>query len=487
MKTSQFIFSRAALVLAALSALQGCYAVRESAGGGQIEHPTAARRLQPADVLLPDGYQIEQIASGLDFPTGVAIDENGGVYVTESGYSYGEYFGTPRLLRVDPDGELTVITPGTDNGPWNGVDYRDGALYVSEGGELHGGRILRIERDGATTVLVDGLPSMGSHHTNGPVVGKDGYVYFGQGTATNSGVVGVDDYEFGWLKRHPGFHDVPCRDVMLRGTNYVTKNPLKGGEATTGAFSPFGEATRPGQVIPGRVPCSGAVMRVPARGGQIELVAWGFRNPYGLAFAPDGQLYVTENAFDERGSRPVYGSGDHLWRVKPGAFYGWPDFSGGEAVATMRFKPPGKEMIEALLATPPAVEKPVALFGVHSSSNGIDFSRSAAFGYQGQAFVAQFGDMAPKVGKVLAPVGYKIVRVDVTNGNVHDFAVNRGKNAPASMLGTGGLERPQAVRFDPSGNALYVVDFGIMTMSEKGPSPKPKTGAVYRITRRGAP
>src|SRR3546814_5879969 len=71
--------------------------------------------------------------------------------------------------------------------------------------------------------------------------------------------------------------------------------------------------------------------------------------------------------------------------------------------------------------------EPVAAFGVHASADGFDFSRNPAFGNVGQAFVAQLGDMVPGVGKTLAPVGFKAVKVDVATGVVHDFAVNRGE------------------------------------------------------------
>lgn len=50
-----------------------------------------------------------------------------------------------------------------------------------------------------------------------------------------------------------------------------------------------------GEVVVGQVPCGGAVMRVRPEGGQVEVVAWGFRNHFRLAFGPDGQLYATEN------------------------------------------------------------------------------------------------------------------------------------------------------------------------------------------------
>jgi glucose/arabinose dehydrogenase len=226
-------------------------------------------------------------------------------------------------------------------------------------------------------------------------------------------------------------------------------------------------------------------MRVPLRGGQPELVAWGLRNPFGLAFTPDGRLFTTENAYDTRGSRPGYGCGDVLWEVKPGAWYGFPDYSAGQPMNTSDYETPKKNDPHFLLAKhPQPPPKPAAILGVHSSSNGFDFSRSDAFGHKGEAFVAQFGDMAPEVGRVYGPVGYKVVRVNVQTGAVEDFVVNKGRtNGPGSEIGSAGLERPVAARFDPTGNALYVVDFGIMPMTEQGPSPRKQTGVVWKITK----
>ena len=241
---------------------------------------------------------------------------------------------------------------------------------------MDGGRILRITREGAITPIVENLPSTGDHHTNGAIVGPDGAIYFGQGTATNSGVVGEDNFQFGWLKRKSDFHDTPCHDITLTGRNFESNNPLKPGDkASTGAYSSFATSSTNGQVISGRVPCNGAVMRVRADGGDTQLVAWGFRNPFGLAFSPDGRLFVTDNGYDDRGSRPVWGAGDLLWAVKEGAWYGWPDYSGDHALTENQFK-----QVPPVLATHPNTPpKPVATFGVHSSSDGFDFSKNAAF------------------------------------------------------------------------------------------------------------
>lgn len=472
--------------LAALS-ISSCYFMHSSSGGGEAKWK-APRQINPKDIAILKGYTIEPVASGLTFPTGITFDESGQAYVVESGYSYGEVFTTPRLLRLEAGGKTTTIAKGQNNGPWTSVFFYKGNFYVAEGGELEGGKILKITPDGKVSELVKGLPSLGDHHTNGAIVGEDGYIYFGQGTATNSAVVGEDNAKFGWLKRKPDFHDIPCRDITLTGENFESKNilsPASKEEVATGAFSSYGTPTKKGQVIKGKIPCSGSIMRIPLGGGSLELIAWGFRNPFGLAFSPQGQLFVTENAYDDRGSRPVWGAGDVLWAVEKDKWYGWPDYSAGDPLTNKDFTPPGEKELKFLIENHPASPpKPVAILGVHSSSNGFDFSRSSSFGFIGDAFIAQFGDQAPTVGKVLNPVGFKVVRVNIKTGDIEDFAVNNSKdNGPASILGSGGLERPVAVRFNPKGDALYVVDFGVLMMTKQGASPQMNTGVIWRITK----
>jgi glucose/arabinose dehydrogenase len=467
--------------------------MRKSDGGGQIG-AIPPRSVNTADIALPPGYKIEMVAQGLTFPSAVALDDQGRLYVIETGYSYGEVWEVPKLLRINANGATTTIATGDKNGPWNGMVYHKGSFYIAEGGQADGGKILKVGMDGKMQTLVSDLPSVGDHHTNGPAI-KDGYIYFGQGTATNSGVVGPDNAEFGWLKRNKDFHDIPCKDITLAGQNYTTDNVLTeapGDKATTGAFLPFGTPSSPGQVIKGKVPCNGSIMRIPLEGGKPEMVAWGLRNPFGVAVSPDGKLFTAENGYDDRGSRPVWGAADVLYEVESGKWYGWPDFSAGDNMSTSpkkvseEYKPPKKGDVFAVMKNyPHDPPRPVATFGVHSSSNGLDFSRNESFGYSGEIFVAQFGDMSPKVGKVLAPVGFKVVRVNPRNGVINDFAVNKGKkNGPASWIGGRGLERPVSVKFSPDGMSLYIVDFGIMKVTDKGPEPQTGTGVIWRVTKR---
>src|SRR5204863_6992747 len=114
-----------------------------------------------------------------------------------------------------PGGRIWALAPGSSRSlvaeglrqPVNGVTFHDGGLYVSEGG--HPGRISRIELDGRQTTILDNLPGPGNYHTNMVAFGPDGKLYFSQGAMTNTGIVGLDAYDLGWLRRLPHAHDCP--------------------------------------------------------------------------------------------------------------------------------------------------------------------------------------------------------------------------------------------------------------------------------------
>ena len=478
------------LLIAAITifAFAGCYSMRPSEGAGNSKF-RPPREVNPADVQLPAGYRIEVVATNLVFPTGITFDANGTPYVIESGYAYGEEWFTPKLLRLGPNGARAIATGGK-NGPWNGVTFHEGNFFIAEGGVLEGGRILKIAGDGKVSVLVSNLPSFGDHHTDGPVVGPDGRIYFGQGTASNSGVVGKDNHKFGWLARRPDFHDIPGKDIVLTGENFETPDilhPPATGFVTnvlTGAFVPFGTATTTGQVVKGSVPCSGGIMSIAQDGSDLQLVAWGFRNPFGLTFSDEKALYATDNGYDDRGSRPVWGASDLLWRVENNKWHGWPDYSGDLPVSDSDFKAPGRSKPKPLIANPPNVPpKPVARLGVHVAATGLDFSRSEKFGHKGDVFIALFGDETPTTGKVLKPAGCKVIRVNVDTGAMEDFFTNKGIG-PASRLNNGGIERPVSVKFH--NDALYVVDFGVVLHTKTQTNPQEGTGVIWKITKEGA-
>lgn len=445
-----------------------------------------SRRHTASDILLPAGYRAELVAGGFTAPVHACFDPAGSIYVTESGH---KSESPPRVYRVDPaTGAKSLVAElsgarAIPTGAATGSIWYEGVLYLSNTDSL-----LRINpASGALTEVLTGLPGLGDHQTNHPVVGPDGRLYWGQGSVTNMGVVGADNFGYEWLAKHPQVCDVPGGDVVLNGSNYrvpnVLANPLSSVES--GAFSPFGTSSTPGQRVKGQTKASGAVLSCELDGSDLRVVAWGLRNPYGIAFHPDGRLFVTEHGSDERGARWIIGDLDDFYEIRDGAWYGWPDFASGFRLDDERWGTGGKGR-EPVLAEFPQADppEPVASFETHAGGNGFDFSPGEEFGFAGEAFVALFGDIAPvTTPRQIVPAGFKVVRVDPNTGQINDFAVNRVQG-PASKLFHGGFERPSSCAFGPDG-ALYVVDFGeIKIAPEKGGiRMKQGTGALWRIKR----
>ncbi|MCL6430101.1 MAG: PQQ-dependent sugar dehydrogenase [Anaerolineae bacterium] len=444
------------------------------------------RRIDPADVQVPPGYRIEAVAAGLAYPTNVAFDSMGGVYVAEAGYSYGGTVTDGRILRVEPDGTCVQVVGGL-RGPVGGIAYyRDGThdgFFITEGG--YPPRVSYAGLDGSYRPILEGLYGPGDHFLGMPVVAPDGWLYFGQGTYTNAGIVGPDNYGYGWLALQPMACDVPGYDVTLTGQNYSYLNPLSidgKRRARTGAFSPVGQTTQRGQRIRGRVPCTGAIMRCRLDGSGLEVVAWGLRNPHALLFVPDGRLYCIDRGYEDRGVRPVGNAPEPLYEIRQGAWYGWPDYAAGEPVWNPRYRPEHGAPAEPLLQDMPAPQKPVFTFAPRTAPSGFDLSRDG-FGYANHLFIAEFGAGAPIAATEPYRAGHCVVRLDLQTRTIETFAANRHPG-PASAHGGGGLERPVEARFNPAGEALYVVDLGLIYQRDGiGMRPYGRTGVLWRITR----
>jgi len=439
----------------------------------------------PKAIAVPSGYHVEVVASGLNAPSALEITPDGTIYIGESGYG-GAYAATAgyegvtagRILRLNRNGGITVVT-GDFKAPLAGFYHdRDGNLIVS-----HNGSITEVTPRGRRD-LISGLPSLGDHKNNNVVAGPDGRIYWAQGTVTNTGIVGLDNWVL-WGRFFPSPKDVPCRDIVLNGVNVTTADPrslIPFQRVQTGAFSPFGHKTAPDQVVKGELPCNGAIMRMNPDGTGLELVAWGLRNPFDLRFGPDGKLYATDNGPDTRGSRPMQGP-DLFHQIREGAWYGWPDFWNGRPATELATS--GREKPQMLLARLPVKrpEKAFATFGDHVAASGFDFA-PAAFGYEGQAFVARWGSGFPATNQDPSlALGFDIMRMDLRTRKPEVFARNV-KAGPASVNGTGGFERPTVVRFGPDG-AMYVLDWGHLSVTRKGPYHVPDGGVLWRISRDG--
>lgn len=449
-------------------------------------HRQGPRNYNPQDILLPEGYVAELVAGGFNAPDHCCFDDQGYCYVVESGHKID---APPRVLKVDTRTGAweTFFTLPEDRwikgGAMTGACWFQGHLYV-----MNTATLMRVDSQGNVRDLVTDLAGRGDHQAGVPVVGPDNKIYFGVGCATNCGVVGADNFGFEWLPKFPEFSDIPARDIKLVGTNFEARNVLGSiqDKVETGAFVPFGTATYPNQIIQGSVKCNGAILRCDSDGSNLEVVAWGLRNPYCVGFTADGRLFSTEHGMDERGARYIVDDPDDFYEIKEGEWYGWPDFASGIRLDDPYWGEGGHGRAPVLAEFPnPNPPKPFASFSTHVAANGFDFCRNSEFGLEGDAFVACFGDLAPitTVTKAVTPNGFKVVRVDMQSKQVYDFAVNK-MTGPASKLPHDGFERPSHCQFGPDG-ALYIVDFGVIHIAPErgGIRQQMDTGALWRIRR----
>ena len=200
------------------------------------------------DIIVPHGYKVEVFAKNLNFPTGIAFQGTKAnsfkVFVVESGTGLpgkcnnNELFGgkldphnpfTPDILEFDNHGNLlgSFGKPTADGG---GFQPDGPAIGLAFENGFHGGRLFGSDSNqgargapglGNNTsriVMVDlksrqiepfitGLPT-GDHPTEQVLV-QGNYIYWSQGSATNSGVTGHDNGAGG------NQHDIACQDITL--------------------------------------------------------------------------------------------------------------------------------------------------------------------------------------------------------------------------------------------------------------------------------
>jgi glucose/arabinose dehydrogenase len=462
---------------------------------------------------VPPGYRVEIVASELTYPTSVAFDDRGNTYIAEAGYAYGDLVAPARILRIGPNGKKTYVATQLQ-GPVTDIMWHQGHLYIS-----HFRKISRLEPSGRVRDLVTDLPSTGEHQNNQMSVGPDGWIYFGQGTATNSGIVGLDSaIPFLWLTLWPHLHDIPAKDIVLTGETKLTPhvnnvaakqgqlvslgpimgqflasvvNPKQPGSllARTGPFQPFGQSGA--RVIPGQVKANGTILRMSPDGSQLEVYAWGLRNPFGVRWGPDGRLYASDNGYDERGSRPIANAPDNVWLVRQNAWYGWPDYASGIPVTDPRFRSSRGPAPKFLMAQHPPVEQPLLTRPKHAGVTKFDFSRSDRFGFRNQMFLGEVGAGAPITAPGMIPAGHQVVRIDLATGEMAPFFRAKesalGPEGPYRYVVTSAPKRPVDARFSPDGRALYIVDVGAILAAPAGAGPMamamPKTGVVWRVVR----
>jgi len=545
------------------------------------------------DIIVPPGYKVEVFASGLNFPAGIAFRGNRNsfeVYVTESGTGLpgrcnaavdfpapdSENPFLPQVRVLDQAGATlrTLGRPATVaeregasilHAPTIGItfenQFKGGKLLVTDSlqgvrgaqGPKNSSRIVELDpQSGALTQLIVNLPT-GDHPTEQITV-KNKTIFWSQGSVTNSGVVGHDNGgPVGGPADVDGLiqHEIPCQDVVLSG------NSADSGDGhITGGFLPHGVPGAAGQVVPAfsgatqEGMCSGAILAADLKDPQntVRPVSWGYRNPFGLRFAPKnhplkGALFVTENGEDERGARPTNNSPDRLHvtdaldAAKKGDldYHGWPDRFGFLNSTQAIFNPiggpaddnaasvTGKPVLPLLLKPPQPPLAPLALEPTDVAAVGADFAPKAFGGggnpadevTRGDALVTREGDFGFSPANGTPIEGHDIERVQWTADGIllSRFAYNcKAANQVTDPDGTKrctqaenqafvaeirGINRPVDGKFGPDG-AFYLVDFGAVrdfgraTPASMFKDPNdaplvqiPGTGVIWKISRIG--
>ncbi|AHM60701.1 NHL repeat containing protein [Flammeovirgaceae bacterium 311] len=454
--------------------------------------------IDSSDVVVPDGYHVEPVMAGLSFPTDIAFADDGTVFVSEGGSSWPTRPYMPaRVIMLRPNGETEALNMNVHAGP-RGIAWREGWLYMC----IKGGYHMQVARYDLKTekleILIDKLPSGGWHEPGGPLFGTDGLMYFGNGSVSQQGVILPAGFTVDMAK-HPLAHDVPGQDVTLTGNNVWSRDPRMPYPylTETGPFKPFGTPAQKGEVIKGSVFCNSAVWRSKPDGTDIELLAWGIRNPFGMAINEEGELYVADNDFEEKGERAIANDPDRIWHIKNAKlpygsvtkpdWYGFPDICGDGLPVNHESHLPAKgKAAELFLQDPPPWAGPAAfLEQPHSCMCRMDFSKSDFFGHRGELFVAEWGSMAPLNSPRPEDLnhGFRVIRVNVKQGTAEPFMHNQNMG-PASTWGTGGIERPVSCKFSPDGTNLYVLDFGHVRLTKGSMFAFAHTGVLWKISKK---
>ncbi|HEX8340489.1 MAG TPA: hypothetical protein VF624_06230 [Tepidisphaeraceae bacterium] len=521
MFSARLIGITAVLFLAA--ALTGC--ARGPRLLAEKDRVTLDRRV----VEYPADLELTTYAAGMTAPSAMAFVQDESEYknallIAESGIGTDD----PQVYGFKPDGTQFRVYPRGTNlplfgrgfriyGPIGGMAVAGGKIYVSHRDDSGMGVITAFDFDGAHRTVVADMPANGDYAlTDVAVHPSNGRLYFGLGAATNSGVVGLDNWEVGWVDANSSFCDRPLGDLKLNGFQFRTPNPrggLFGGDdiVVTGPFQSFGALGKlriPGSTV--RKPTA-AVYSVSPEGGDLRVEAHGIRLPRGLVFNEFGNLFVTNNGMELRGTRPVKDDHDAIVRVPIGGqvWYGWPDYSADlEPIGQEKYQPPQEMIIRtgypelavvidhensglvppdrnALLRARFAPLSGAAKMALIGETAGDEFKA-----FRGNVIVALNGDRSPFAtgGRPLVgPQGFSVMRVDLDTKQTSDFVYNT-KRLPLSMTpkGIDGLERPIDVKIGPDG-ALYILDFGQLELRNGRERVKNKTGRVFRLGKQPTP
>ena len=183
----------------------------------------------------PDGFELRTFLANLTCPTAFCFDESGNLIVAEGGIDGRD----PHIRLVKPDGAILSIYPVETRiplirlgfkiyGPVGGIVASKGMIYVSHRDRHDQGVITAFTYTGDHKTIVADLPAQGDFGVTAlaiPPAPVEPRLYFGVGAATNSGVVGLDNWEEGWARDHRQACDLAYQALNLLGFRFDVVNP----------------------------------------------------------------------------------------------------------------------------------------------------------------------------------------------------------------------------------------------------------------------
>ena len=373
--------------------------------------------------IVPHGFQIQAMATGLSNPRNVYPLPNGDVLVVETDRIGSEPVDRPKdpirdfIMNMAHGGGGGKETAGTSGKPQRITLLRDA--------DGDGKPELR-------SVLVDHLVSpFGVTYVDGAlyVADTDAILRFpftpGQTkiTAPPEKVV-----------------DLPAGLIDHHWTKSLTASP-DGSKLYAGVGSNSNVQERGPEAETNRA----AIWEVDPKTGAYRIFASGLRNPNGLTFYPGSNtLWTVVNERDELGPNLVP---DYMTSVRPGAFYGWPYSYYGQHVDP-RVRPQRPDLVAKAIPADYALSS-------HVAPLGLAFYTGSSFPalFKGGAFVGEHGSW-----NRTSPNGYRVVFIPFAAGK----PVGKAHNFVAGFLDKDGNARgrPVGVAIDRTGALLIADDVG---------------------------
>lgn len=307
--------------------------------------------------------------------TGFDMDNNGNMFISfKNSIRMVSTEGKDSLLFEDETYEILDFVCGTNE------------LYIATDNRVISYDIKSEEKK---EILKD-LPNKGINREIKLLLNKDN-LYIAIGSNTNSGIVEGPKDEF----------DRPSISFTLRGINY--------GENKTGAFKPFGIISIEDEIVhdDGRIG-NAVIMEYNIKNSNISIFSHGIRSVGGFDVNSKDEIFAIINGMEDKGIRPIKDDLDYIYKLSKSAWYGWPDYSGGDPVTSPRFSD-GTNKISFILKDHPN-RTPSAPYYEHldvSSLKGFSIDRDGYYFKKNQII---FGDNKQhKIyaldGKIAVPIG----------------------------------------------------------------------------------